>query len=82
MDNCIDEIEKYLNRLDQLNNQADYLLLEFKKAAQAGEVETCRICNRRRQVIRQMARFLNDQIEKQIMYRLPPVSNRYAVKNI
>lgn len=76
MDDCIDEIEAYLDRLDQLNNHAENLLQEYKKAESAGQIETCRICNRRRQVVRQMAKFLNDQIDKQIMFRLPPMPNK------
>lgn len=75
MDKCINELEDYLLKLDQLNNHANYLLDQLKKAESAGQLDKCRICSKQWAVTRKAASFLVNQIDNHIMFRLPPVPN-------
>ncbi len=76
MDKDIEKVESYLTKIDRLNNQAATLKLEMLRAQQAGEIEACKICNKNWQTIRMAVNFLNQQIENQLMFRLPPISRR------
>lgn len=78
MDDSVNELEKYLVKLDELKSQSDYLLAELKRAESAGEFEKCRICSRQWAVTRKAVCFINRHIDNLIMLRLPPLEKQLS----
>lgn len=77
MNDCVQEIENYLDRLDELQNEANHVLARLKRAELAGEYETCQICKRKWQMVSMTRRFMCNQLEQYIMFRLPPKAKRF-----
>ncbi|CAM5221026.1 hypothetical protein CDEF62S_04507 [Castellaniella defragrans] len=74
MDECMREVENCLTRLEALEREANAIMEKFRHAEHLGEVDTCRICGKKWLAVRATIRLLNEQVERTLMFRLPPTS--------